>query len=87
MSKRYVVYARLDHALANHLCLTIYPNAMLTNFPIFGSNYGPIFLNLPIAIPMKNDPKFRFEAKWLLNNDVLTLSKILLGVCMLITYY
>lgn len=67
---RNVVYARLDLALArfhikitNHLWLTLHPNAILSTFPIFGSNYGPIFLILSISNPLKNSPMFKFEAK------------------------
>lgn len=52
------IYARLDRAFANHLWLTIYPNAILSNFPNFGFGNGPILLNLSMFDSLKTCPRF-----------------------------
>lgn len=50
----YAIYVRLDRALVNNLWLKLHPNAILTNFPPFGSDHGPILLHLSTANSIKN---------------------------------
>lgn len=38
----YSIFARFVRALINHIWLNLYPNAVLTNDPIFGFDHGPI---------------------------------------------
>lgn len=65
-----VVFARLNRAVANHRWLSLYPQATLINYLIFGSDHEPILLNLDNSGKIYNNinNRFKFEAKWLLND-------------------
>lgn len=55
------VFVRLDSALANYRWLNLFPNVILNNLPIFGSDKAPTFINPSIST--LNNSYCRFNSK------------------------
>uniref|UniRef100_A0A2N9EFY2 Endonuclease/exonuclease/phosphatase domain-containing protein n=1 Tax=Fagus sylvatica TaxID=28930 RepID=A0A2N9EFY2_FAGSY len=62
------VMEKLDRAFANIDWFESYPNCLVTNLPIIGSNHGPIILDTDPSTPFKRRP-FRFEWMWTTHPD------------------
>ena len=58
------IFERLDRALSNTALLNDYPDLKLENFPIVGSDHGPICLTLKQR-QRKPRKSFKIEAMWL----------------------
>lgn len=69
------ISVRLDRALGNHHWIKLYAFAILSNLPFTWSDHAPIVLNLSPSTPHIKYNSFRFEAKWLLNDDFFDLVK------------
>lgn len=54
----YIIYEKLDIAIANPQWINLFPNFKIHNFPIFGSDHGPV-----------NHPEFKnlVKASWVCN--------------------
>lgn len=69
------IFGIYDRALVNLYRLNQFPNINLTNLPIIGSNHGPILLNMPLSSSSPNYRDLKFEANWLIHDDVFILVK------------
>lgn len=66
--KQVTVFSRMDCAMANHLWIKLYPSSNIKHLPILGYDRGFILLDIPIRKFHKYN-NFRFEAKWLLEDQ------------------
>lgn len=72
---RVMAFARLDSALANYLSLKLYPDSIMKNLPIFGSDHALILRDVFMSTSNGYSSRFKFEVKWLLQNDFYDLIK------------
>lgn len=67
------MFARLHGALGNYLRLNLYPNTIPSNVSIFLSDHAPMLLSLSMSTPHNTYCRFKFEAKWSLDNELFDL--------------
>lgn len=60
----------MDRTLVNPMWFNIYPDANLMHLPIIDSDHAPILLNTYLSLGNCNQKSFKFEAKWLLYDDL-----------------
>lgn len=60
--------------MANHQWIYFYPFIVTKHLPIVGSDHGPILININ-SRNFINPTTFKFEAKWLLEENFINLVK------------
>ncbi|XP_058733106.1 uncharacterized protein LOC131604698 [Vicia villosa] len=66
----HVIEERLDRALASQEWLLLHPQATLTNLLASHSDHSPILLDSEPQQRSRKNFQFRFENKWLLEDDI-----------------
>lgn len=66
--------SRVDYAMANHEWTKLYSSTVIEHLHIIGSDHAPILVDTNTNKFYKFN-NFRFEAKWLLEENVLDLAK------------
>lgn len=67
------IFSRLDRALANYLWIKLYQASCVEHLLILGSDHAPILIDAHTRHHNSNRASFKFETKWLLDEDYLGL--------------